>query len=210
MLRTNWFYVAIFFMNAEVLTTDSVISNEEDRDKEISKLKLTHNNNTKDVSPNTTEIIKRFIEMYPTESWKEHGFFSEDFLTVINLHWLTFAPPDKTNHYVLAGLYVVIMLMGILGNALVIFMYLRYVYAVTCSIMFLLVFLFVLVSCILSTRRNDHNYAFPYFCILMTFVVFILYIIVTFFTLLSNLLLYLCVYNHNSFFRLITDIALQI
>lgn len=128
MLQTNWFYVAIcFLIKVEVLTSDSVILNQERQDKEISKVEHTHNDKVKDNLLNKTEVINRFIELYPIESWTRHGFFSEDFLTMMNLHWLTFPPPDKVNHYVLAGLYIVIMLMGLSGNALVIFMYLRYV-----------------------------------------------------------------------------------
>lgn len=62
---------------------------------------------------------------YPIAMWKDHGFYTDDYIKLINGHWLKFAPPSSTAHYVLGTLYTVIMVFGCFGNSLVIFMYIK-------------------------------------------------------------------------------------
>lgn len=84
---------------------------------------------TADVSVQNTDVkvnvYERFKSVYPVEEWKSLGFFTEDFLYDINEHWLQFDPPTKTSHYTLAAMYAIIMTIGVVGNCLVIFMFLK-------------------------------------------------------------------------------------
>lgn len=66
-----------------------------------------------------------FRSRYPVEDWKSLGLFTEDFLHDINSHWLQFHPPSHRSHYILAALYALVMTVGLFGNSLVIFMFLR-------------------------------------------------------------------------------------
>uniref|UniRef100_A0A8D8SKY0 Opsin, ultraviolet-sensitive n=1 Tax=Cacopsylla melanoneura TaxID=428564 RepID=A0A8D8SKY0_9HEMI len=76
---------------------------------------------------NETEdkLLETFRRMYPVETWKEKGWFTDDYLSLINRHWLQFEPPSSSSHYILASCYFLIMVIGCSGNVLVIVMYLR-------------------------------------------------------------------------------------
>lgn len=76
---------------------------------------------------NTQQLIEQFKIKWRTERWKSLGYYDDDFLTMINPHWLSFEPPTEEAYYVLAVLYAIIMVVGVSGNILVMFMYLRYV-----------------------------------------------------------------------------------
>ncbi|XP_026823155.1 opsin, ultraviolet-sensitive-like [Rhopalosiphum maidis] len=66
-----------------------------------------------------------FKTKYPVNLWKDHGIYTDDYIKLINSHWLKFMPPHPTSHYVLGVLYTVIMMFGCTGNSLVIFMYFK-------------------------------------------------------------------------------------
>lgn len=68
-----------------------------------------------------------FKTKYPIDDWKKYGFYTDDYIGLINGHWLAFDPPSNTAHYILGFLYTVIMVFGCSGNALVIFMYIKLV-----------------------------------------------------------------------------------
>lgn len=70
-------------------------------------------------------LIESFKQSYPVELWKELGLFEEDYINNINIHWLTFPPPKKSNHYILAVMYAIIMVVGMTGNVLVIALFVR-------------------------------------------------------------------------------------
>lgn len=70
-------------------------------------------------------LLCEFRALYPTEHWKNCCLYNDDFLRTINPHWLQFDPPSQLSHYILATLYAVIMVIGLFGNYLVIFMFLR-------------------------------------------------------------------------------------
>lgn len=74
---------------------------------------------------NISEILAIFKSKWPTEEWKQFGFFNDDYLLKINLFWLQFPPPSPSSHYFLAILYAIIMTVGVTGNFLVLIMYLR-------------------------------------------------------------------------------------
>lgn len=80
-------------------------------------------------SNHTEEIIvmSDFNTKYPIDTWKAHGFYTDDYMKLINSHWLKFMPPNATSHYILGVLYSVIMVLGCFGNSLVIFMYIKLV-----------------------------------------------------------------------------------
>lgn len=74
---------------------------------------------------NGSTLMENFKASYPIELWKQLGLFKEDFLNDINIHWLAFSPPGKNNHYVLATMYALIMIVGVSGNVLVITLFMR-------------------------------------------------------------------------------------
>ncbi|XP_026820091.1 melanopsin-like isoform X1 [Rhopalosiphum maidis] len=71
------------------------------------------------------EVMSDFKTKYPINKWKEHGFYTDDYMNLINIHWFKFEPPNATSHYILGLLYTVIMVLGCFGNSLVIFMYIK-------------------------------------------------------------------------------------
>lgn len=75
--------------------------------------------------------INDFKTMYPVNIWKVNGFYTEDYIHLINSHWFKFEPPNSTSHYVLGLLYTIIMIFGCFGNSLVIFMYTKLVTSLT-------------------------------------------------------------------------------
>lgn len=74
---------------------------------------------------NGSDVYEIFISLHPVEDWKALGYFTEDYLHVISKHWLQFPPAHHGSHYILAVLYALIMTVGVTGNFLVIFMFLR-------------------------------------------------------------------------------------
>lgn len=74
-----------------------------------------------------TVVMADFKTKYPISMWKEHGFYTDDYMKLINNHWFKFMPPTATSHYILGFLYTVIMVLGCSGNSLVIFMYIKLV-----------------------------------------------------------------------------------
>ncbi|XP_066156250.1 opsin, ultraviolet-sensitive-like [Euwallacea fornicatus] len=54
-------------------------------------------------------------------------------MSKINPHWLQFPPPQKANFTILGILYTIIMIVGVFGNGIVIFMFLRYKNLRTCA-----------------------------------------------------------------------------
>uniref|UniRef100_A0AAU8BC23 Opsin n=1 Tax=Conopomorpha sinensis TaxID=940481 RepID=A0AAU8BC23_9NEOP len=69
-------------------------------------------------------LVARFKEQWPIGAWKRY-MFTDDYTLLINPHWLKFSPPPAAVNYFLGGLYVVMMLVGCTGNALVLIMYIR-------------------------------------------------------------------------------------
>lgn len=78
--------------------------------------------NNSSESNNETDLVEMFKKNYPIELWKYYGLFKDDFILKINAHWLQFPPPSASTHYCLAGLYLLIMTLGMFGNALVVYL----------------------------------------------------------------------------------------
>lgn len=74
---------------------------------------------------NITDVVERFIDLWSVSDWIERGYFTEEYICDINLHWLSFGPPSRSSFIVLAVIYLNIMLVGFLGNFLVIFLFIR-------------------------------------------------------------------------------------
>ncbi|XP_053603281.1 opsin Rh3-like isoform X2 [Plodia interpunctella] len=71
------------------------------------------------------DLVAQFKSHWPVESWKNTGFFTEDYLNLINDHWLHFPPPSETIQKLLGGLYLMFSTVGSWGNVIVLFMYIR-------------------------------------------------------------------------------------
>lgn len=78
-------------------------------------------------TPNKTDESIDFKTTHPVSKWENNGFYTDDYIKLINEHWFKFTPPNPLSHYILGFLYIVIMLVGCLGNLLVIIMYIKLV-----------------------------------------------------------------------------------
>ena len=68
-----------------------------------------------------SNLVEHFKKVYPVEQWKMEGFFEDGDLLDIACHWLGFDPPRSNLHFLLAIIYVIIFLIGLLSNSLVIY-----------------------------------------------------------------------------------------
>lgn len=75
--------------------------------------------------PTESAIISKFKRQWPVQLWRDYGLFADDYLLIINSHWLGFPPPAPGAQYALGALYIVMMVVGCIGNALVLLMYFR-------------------------------------------------------------------------------------
>lgn len=71
------------------------------------------------------ELFAEFKRQWPVERWREYGLFTDDYLNLINEHWLQFPPPSETLQKTLGGLYLLFSTVGCWGNVIVLFMYLK-------------------------------------------------------------------------------------
>ncbi|GLV42135.1 Rhodopsin 7 [Carabus blaptoides fortunei] len=69
---------------------------------------------------NSTELTDNTLAL-----WQAHSWFTVSYLDLVNPHWFSFPPPPGAAHFFLASLYVLIMLAGVFGNSLVIFMFIK-------------------------------------------------------------------------------------
>ncbi|XP_028171610.1 opsin, ultraviolet-sensitive-like [Ostrinia furnacalis] len=75
-------------------------------------------------SPVGVSLVARFKQQWPVHLWRRYAY-TDDYLMLINSHWLRFPPPDPAINYALGALYVLMMVVGCTGNALVLFMYIK-------------------------------------------------------------------------------------
>ncbi|CAF4815676.1 unnamed protein product [Pieris macdunnoughi] len=75
----------------------------------------------------SSDILVTFKRNWPLALWRRY-LFTDDYLLLINPHWLKFGPPEPAMQYLLGGLYVTMAVVGCSGNAVVIIMYFRQVY----------------------------------------------------------------------------------
>lgn len=85
---------------------------------------LTNSANTSTVNKHAL-LIENFKRIWPVSGWREYGFFSDDYLDLINEHWLQFPPPSASSQKILGGFYVMFTTIGCWGNIIVLLMYLR-------------------------------------------------------------------------------------
>lgn len=75
--------------------------------------------------PNVTVLVENFRNNWPIQDWIETGYFSEEYINDINIHWLQYPAPKAVNYYILGTLYFIIMVIGVFGNILVIYLFFR-------------------------------------------------------------------------------------
>ncbi|CAH1173482.1 unnamed protein product [Phaedon cochleariae] len=75
---------------------------------------------------NLSDIIQRFKSQWSVADWYKFGLFHDEQISDINIHWLTFPPPDDGHFYALGVLYIFLMIFGLTGNFLVVFLFTRY------------------------------------------------------------------------------------
>lgn len=76
----------------------------------------------------STDPIETFKRLYPVNKWMETGFFTEDYINRINPYWLQFQPAGHFSHFALGVVYIIFLVVGLFGNLMVIFMFLRWVF----------------------------------------------------------------------------------
>lgn len=85
---------------------------------------LTDSANTSTVNKHA-KLLAKFKQNWPVSLWTQYGFFSDDYLDLINEHWLQFPPPSESLQKFLGGFYVMFSTIGCWGNIIVLLMYLR-------------------------------------------------------------------------------------
>lgn len=78
------------------------------------------NSTIQQLNVNSTELTDSTLAL-----WRAHSWFTISYLDLVNPHWFSFPPPPGAAHLFLASLYVLIMLAGVIGNSLVIFMFIK-------------------------------------------------------------------------------------
>lgn len=79
-------------------------------------------------TPDSEDITNITTLSPPAALWQWRQLsFSDNYLKTVHRHWLSFPPPPHAAHYFLAVLYICIMILGIFGNSLVIFMFIKLV-----------------------------------------------------------------------------------
>ncbi|CAF4815660.1 unnamed protein product [Pieris macdunnoughi] len=86
----------------------------------------------REVTENNTELnlkhhklLESFKNRWPVEKWRKFQYFTDDYLDLINEHWLQFSPPNEALQKILGGVYVLFSTVGCWGNVMVLLMYLR-------------------------------------------------------------------------------------
>lgn len=74
------------------------------------------------------QLRKQFVVLYPVEAWKSNGFFDDADLMDINCHWLQFKPARPAAHFMLAIIYAVVFVIGLVSNIAIVYILLRYAY----------------------------------------------------------------------------------
>ncbi|XP_050520533.1 opsin, ultraviolet-sensitive-like [Daktulosphaira vitifoliae] len=105
--------------NKSVITQNTTTSGPK-TDKRLSVVKNVISNQSEEII-----FIESFQSKYPIYLWKEHGFYTDDYIKLINKYWFKFPPTSPFAHYTMAILYTIITAVGCFGNALVIIMYIR-------------------------------------------------------------------------------------
>lgn len=84
-------------------------------------------NNTANTSTadDHAKLIAEFKRLWPVDRWRKYGLFYDDYLYLINEHWLRYPPPSETLQQGLGGTYILFTTSGCWGNIIVLFMYLR-------------------------------------------------------------------------------------
>lgn len=74
---------------------------------------------------NLTGLIENFKKNWPVREWVDRGYFSEEYISDINAHWLKYPPPETKNFYIIGIMYFIITMFGVVGNILVVFLFIR-------------------------------------------------------------------------------------
>nr|CAI5817364.1 unnamed protein product [Callosobruchus analis] len=74
---------------------------------------------------NVSYIVERFKRTWAVEQWKQLGYFKEEQILDINIHWLKFDAPNDISFYALGTTYMLFIVVGFTGNLLVIFLFAR-------------------------------------------------------------------------------------
>lgn len=89
-----------------------------------SRMEVSHTNPPVSVQD---RLLIKFKETWPVNEWRRYGWFDDNYLLMINRHWVQFAPPDPRVYYALGSFYTVMFSIGSFGNILVLYMYFRFV-----------------------------------------------------------------------------------
>lgn len=78
-----------------------------------------------EIAKKRLEMLTTFKSQWPVERWLQYGLFTDDYLNLINDHWLQFPPPSETLQKTLGGFYLLFATVGCWGNIIVLFMYFK-------------------------------------------------------------------------------------
>lgn len=81
--------------------------------------------NSNDTLYSRQALVEKFKSIWPVSNWRKYGYFTDDYLFLINEHWLQFPPPDATAQKILGSIYILFATAGCWGNIMVLFMYFK-------------------------------------------------------------------------------------
>lgn len=74
---------------------------------------------------NQTALIRDLKKNWPIQEWIDDGYFTEEYIKDINVHWLKYPSPEPINFYIFGAIYLFITIIGLVGNVLVIYLFIR-------------------------------------------------------------------------------------
>lgn len=118
------FYVDIISLN-RVRRDDFEVNNTKETTDKLTDLDGMRNISRSNETERHNRLIAKFKATWPLWIWREYGYFTDDYLDVINEHWLQFAPPGAAWQRTLASMYVLFCTVGGWGNIIVLLMYFK-------------------------------------------------------------------------------------
>ncbi|CAG4919330.1 unnamed protein product [Colias eurytheme] len=121
------FVVIMSILCSEDSEEQSLLRNFEDNlflwrsKRELDRFNRTESNSTL----RHRKLLESFKIRWPVSRWREFKYFTDDYLDLINEHWLQFSPPYEGVQKFLGAVYVLFSTVGCWGNIMVLLMYFK-------------------------------------------------------------------------------------
>lgn len=115
-----------FIMDSSTNSSGVIVVDELPRDNVTATMTVNWMGGDEPLASNCRVLRERFTHIYPVDSWKAEGFFTDEDLLDIGCHWLKYEPVRQSIHFSLAIAYAVLFIIGFTSNLLVVYIILRY------------------------------------------------------------------------------------